>query len=79
MLNRSTKVMEQGSAGKESKVHSGTLCTQCERRGEWEYVQWGNFGLFTLYQAKIIPSMELATMTKHFQAGTTQSLLIGLA
>lgn len=67
MLNRSTKVMGQGRAGKESKVHSGTLYTQWERRGEWEYVQWENFGLFTLYLAKIIPSMELATMTKHFQ------------
>lgn len=47
MLNRSTKVMGQGRAGKESKVHSGTLYTQWERRGEWEYVQWENFGHYT--------------------------------
>lgn len=52
MLNRSTKVMGQGSAAKESKVHSGTLYTQCERRGEWEYVQWENFGLFSSHYTR---------------------------
>lgn len=32
-----------------------------------------------LYQAKIIPSMELAITTRHFSAGITRLLLVGLA
>lgn len=44
-VHRSTKVMGQGSAGKQGP--SAALYTKCDSRGEWEYVQWEDFGLFS--------------------------------
>lgn len=55
MLNRSTKAMGQGRAGKESKVHSGTLHTSV--RGESGPMFRGRMLVFSL---PILPSKSNA-------------------